>query len=126
MSETKLIKMKRIYFITLFFLIAVFLFSCKKETVVYATTADQITTQLKKVITDNYIKRIIAWDNQGGFPPISPDFGIGWTFSNGFITINGYGLNQTRNLLYLDKYDISNVLVSDGTSSPALILHFKN
>ncbi|MDP3684453.1 MAG: hypothetical protein Q8S01_11020 [Ignavibacteria bacterium] len=123
-----MIKMKRIYFITLFFLIAIFLFSCKKETVVYATTADQITTQLKKVIADNYIKRIIAWDDQGGFPPVSPDFGIGWTFSNGFITITGYGLgiDQTRNLLYLDKYKISNVLLTDGTSSPALILHFKN
>jgi hypothetical protein len=118
--------MKRIYFFTLFFLIAGFLCSCKKETIVCATTADQITTQLKKVITDNNITRIIAWDNQGGFPTISPTLGVGWTFSNGFITINGYGLNQTRNLLYLDHYDVANVLVSDGTNPPALILHFKN
>jgi hypothetical protein len=119
--------MKRICVLILLFSVCL-QYSCKKETIKYATTGDQITKQLQKVITDNGITRIIAWDDKGGFPTVSPTLGVGWTFSNGFITINGYGYDSrfTRNLLYLDSYDVSKVLVTDGTNPLALILHFKS
>jgi hypothetical protein len=121
--------MKRITILTILLLITSLQFSCKKETIVYATTADEITKELQKVITENAITRIIAWDDKGGFPPVSPTLGLFWTFSNGFITIGGYGGEGAKfswNLLYLDTYDVSKVLLTDGTNPPALVLHFKS
>lgn len=107
---------------------ALLLLSCKKEYIT-PTSADQITAQLQKVITENGITRVIAWDDRGGFPvPVTSGLGTTWMFSNGFIIIYGYGGNypyQARNLLYLDRYELSNVIINDGTQPLALILHFK-
>jgi hypothetical protein len=104
--------------------------SCKKENVITPTQADQITAQLQKIISENNIKRIIAWDDKSGFPTnISTTLGTNWSFSNGFITIFGYGGSPDsygKNLFYLDKYEISNILLANGTSSSALILHFRS
>lgn len=117
--------MKRL-FISFSFIFLYSLCSCQKEKVT-PTSADQITSELQKVISKNGIDRIIAWDDKTGFPnSISSDLGKSWTFSNGFISIYGYGLNQTRNLLYLDKYDINTITVTDGTHPLALILHFRS
>jgi hypothetical protein len=103
--------------------------SCTKEKV-SPTISDQITLELQKVIKANGIDRIIAWDDKGGFPTNIPTtLGTSWSFSNGFITIGGYGFNPQsywRNLLYLDSYEISNVLLGNGTTPVALILHFKS
>lgn len=120
--------MKRLSIFIILLSISCFQYSCKKETIVYATTADQVILQLQKVIKDNGITKIIAWDDRGGFPStISPTLGVFWTFSNGFITIEGYGFDSkfTRSLSYLDYYDIVNVLVTDGTNPQALIIHFR-
>ena len=90
--------MKKLLYIGLI----IFFSSCTKEKI-SPTSADEITTQLQKVIKENNIKRIIAWDDTGGFPTtISPTLGVSWTVSNGFITISGYGYDSkfTRNLLY--------------------------
>ena len=125
MKKLKSLKMK--FFLVISFMLVICLPSCTKEKI-SLTTADQITIQLQKVIKDNGIKRVIAWDDKGGFPTVSPTLGVSWTFSNGFITIIGYGYDSkfTRNLLYLDSYDVSKVLVTDGTNPVALILHFIN
>jgi hypothetical protein len=112
----------------LLFLLIISVSACKKETVL-PTAAEQTANVLKKVIAKSDIKRIIAWDDKSGFPTsISPTLGVGWTFSDGFISINGYGFGSyySRNLLYLDSYDISNVVVTDGSNPVALILHFRN
>lgn len=103
--------------------------SCQKEKTT-PTQADEVTIELQKIIAQNGIHRIIVWDDKSGFPnSISADLGKSWTFSNGFITIGGYISSPgsySRNLLYLDSYEVSNVPVNDGTISPALILHFKS
>jgi hypothetical protein len=120
---------RKLIFITLFIIIYA-LSSCKKENVIAPTQADEVTTELQKIITQNGIDRVIPWNDKSGFPTsISSTFGKYWSFSNGFITIGGFGGSPdsyTWNLLYLDKYYLSNVLLADGTSTPALILHFRS
>lgn len=116
--------MKQLFFFILIFLIASFQYSCKKETIVYATTADQVTNQLKKVITDNSIERVYPVKYNDVFPNTFPfQGGTSWSFLNGFIEIN-YGLNQSYNLLYLRYYTISQIALDNGTSAKALILYF--
>lgn len=122
--------MKRAHILIILLVGACLQYSCKKETIVQTTAADQITTQLQKVIKENNITRVIVWDDKGGFPTsIPPTLGKNWAFSNGFITVGGYGGTPdayTRNLLYLDSYEMANVLLVDGTTPPALILHFRS
>lgn len=113
--------MKKNIFVLMSLLIIYSLTSCTKETVITPTPADQITTELQKVISANSISNVIPWDNRTGFPTDIPtSLGSYWSFSNGFITIGGYGGSpgtQTRNLLYLDSYQIS------GTT---LFIHFRS
>lgn len=116
--------MKRIIFTVTVFLIASFQYSCKKETIIYATNADQITNQLKKVIVDNTINRVYPVRFNDVFPNSFPSqSGIFWSFSNGFVEIN-YGFNQAYNLLYLRYYTISQIGLDNGISAKALILYF--
>ena len=109
-----------------FILITCLFFSACSKEVITPTTANQVTEELQKVIKEYGIERIIAWDDNGGFPTVTPDLGRYWIFSNGFIEVGGYGYESkfTRNLLYLDYYDVLNVLVNDGSNPLALILHF--
>ncbi|HEY9341794.1 MAG TPA: hypothetical protein VIQ23_09450 [Hanamia sp.] len=112
--------MKRLLAISL--MLVIFLPACTKEKV-SPTVTDQVTMQLQKVIKDNGTKRVIAWSDKTGFPSNIPStVGTFWTFSNGFITITGYGTgsNFTWNLLYLDSYDVSN------DDQRTLLLHFKS
>ena len=79
-------------------IIGLFFPSCTKEKV-SPTISDQITLELQKVIKANGIDRIIAWDDKGGFPTNIPTtLGTSWSFSNGFITIGGYGFNKEDDL----------------------------
>jgi len=112
--------MKKLLVISL--MLAIFLPACTKEKV-SPTVADQVTMQLQKVIKDNGTTRVIAWSDKAGLPSNIPSsVGTFWTFSNGFITIAGYGStsNFTWNLLYLDSYDVSN------DDQRTLFLHFKS
>jgi hypothetical protein len=99
--------------------------ACKKETVISPTSADQITAQILNVIKSNNVQRVICWSDNTGFPgtPVSSDYGKNWNIENGFISINGN--YDVFNLLYLDRYDISNISVVDGTNPIALFLHFQ-
>ncbi|MBY0480519.1 MAG: hypothetical protein K2Q21_04115 [Chitinophagaceae bacterium] len=122
--------MKKYVFILTFLFLTISLFSCTKQTVNPQSQSDEVTVELQRVIAANNIKRIIAWDDRSGFPTnISTTLGTSWSFSNGFITISGYGGSPdsySRNLLYLDNYEIGNVLLGNGTNPIALVLHFKN
>ncbi|WP_298298870.1 hypothetical protein [Hydrotalea sp.] len=114
--------MKKIFTIFILF----FLFSaCKKETVITPTSADQISSEILNVIKSNYVKRVICWSDNTGFPgtPIQINYGKSWNIENGFISISGN--YDVYNLLYLDRYDINNITVVDGSTPITLFLHFK-
>lgn len=112
----------------LFIALLLFSFSCTKQTI--QTSASEITAEIQRVIKENYITRIIAWDDKSGYPTnIPPSLGGSWSFSNGFITISGYGSSPNtyyRNLLYLDSYEVTKVLLNDGSNPIVLVLHFKS
>lgn len=98
--------------------------SCKKE-IITPTSADQITSELQKVIKDNGLDKVYPVRSSSGFPNEFPaDAGGSWTFSNGFIQINGYLFNQSLNLNYLSNYAVLQVGLDNGTSVKALILYF--
>ncbi len=122
--------MKKYIIATSFLLLTISFLSCTKQTVNPQSQSDEVTVELQRVIAANNIKRIIAWDDRSGFPTnISTTLGTSWVFSNGFIGILGYGLSPEsylRNLLYLDNYSVSKILLVDGSTPIALILHFKN
>ena len=118
---------------TMNLLFAFFIFSllsCTKQTVAPQSSADEIEIEIQKVIKTNNVTRIIVWDDKSGFPSTIPtNLGTSWSFSNGFITICGYGGVPdcySRNLLYVDSYNIGSVLLNSSTAAPALVIHFKN
>lgn len=115
--------MKRIQ-ILLSLLLMMFSSACTKETVLQ-TSADQVTAQIKKVIKEKAVDRVYAIDINNGFQsPFPSNAGASWNFSNGFIQIQGYALNQSRNLNYLVKYNVSQVQIDTGESVLALLLYF--
>ena len=46
--------------------------SCTKQTITTQTSADEITTEVQKIIKDSNIKRIVAWSDKTGFPTRIP------------------------------------------------------
>src|SRR5262245_51882220 len=108
----------RIALIPILFL---FLFSsCEKDEVL--TEAEKTQQELQDVITHQNVQRVYAFDYPGGgWSTLPASLGVGWTFSNGYITIYGYNTNQNRNLAYLYTYDVVNVPVDDGTTKKALM-----
>ena len=114
--------MKKLFAISL--MLAIFLPDCTKEKI-SPTTSDQVAMQLQKVIKERGIDRVYAIDISSGFQtPFPSNAGAFWTFSNGFIEIQGYGLNQSRNLNHLAKYNVGHVTLDTGGSVLALLLYF--
>lgn len=103
--------------------------SCTKEEP-SVTQAELTTAELKNVINEKKPQRIIAIGYNETFPNSFPSStGVNYSFSNGFIFIDGY--ERAFNLSYLKAYNLANVMIFDGgvggstTTSSALILYFQ-
>lgn len=100
------------------------LFSSCTKTLDSKTSADQITMELQRVISERQLKRVYPVKANDVFPNFfRPETGTKWTFSNGFVQVN-YGLLSSYNLLFLKYYDVYQIDLSDGTNDKALILYF--
>lgn len=113
----------------LFFFIAICLFSCNKKTEV-PTQAEKTAIELKNVISTNNIHRVIPWDYNSQFANSFPKAsGTIFSFSNGFIEVNGFFYNA-YSLAKLKVYNIAKVNVRDDNGNiigidSALILYFE-
>lgn len=115
--------MRKLSALTVILLFA-FLPSCKKE-VINPTVGEKTQAELENVIVTKNIKRVYAFDYPGGgWTTLPASAGGFWTFSNGYITIDGYAFNQGRNLAYLYSYNVANVPLDNGTVVQALLLYF--
>ncbi|MCG2613371.1 hypothetical protein LZZ85_03730 [Terrimonas sp. NA20] len=96
---------------------------CKKETII-VSPAEQTANEIRSVAEKNNISGVFA-TRIGQFPGQFPaEATTTWTISNGFFNPN-YSSMPSYNLAYLVSYNISNVTLSNGTSSKALILYFQ-
>ena len=115
-------------FLNLFSVSLIFLqSSCSKEEAL-KTQAELTAIELQNVIHTRKPQRVVAVGYNEMFPnSFSSATGVSYSFSNGFILIDGY--SRTFNLTYLKAYDIANVIIHDGTgpvtTSSALILYFQ-
>lgn len=86
-------------------------------------TAEQLTEeQLKKVLSDNKLKRV--WAHKDGTTEagtILSDTGTKYYFSNGYITIYNGESFQSYNLAYLIGYKIKEMEISDNNSDDRIL-----
>ncbi len=99
--------------------------SCKKE-VINPTEAEKTQVELEGVIKTQLIKRVYSFDYPGGgWSTLPANAGLSWTFSNGYIIIDGFGSAQGHNLAFLYSYNVATVPLDNGTQTKALLLYFK-
>ncbi len=100
------------------------LVACTKDHIEYATSADEVATELQQTIEVKDIDRVYPVQSDEPLPnTYSASGGTAWSFSNGFISIN-YGFNQAYNLANLRYYEVTNVTLDDGSAHNALLLFF--
>ncbi len=115
-------KMLKVIF--LFSLIGSSIYSCTKEKLINATSADEITKELQLTIKTKSIQRVYPVKDGEPLPnTFASNSGNSWNFSNGFLSINS-GFNQSYNLSLLKYYEVTNVSLDNGTSQIALLLFF--
>lgn len=101
---------------------------CKKDN---DSSAELTAKQLKTVISENGIKRVLALEAGQPAPSvIFSDYGKKYSFQNGFITVTSGTDDISYNLDLLSNYEVKTVTVTAGTNTEAgeekvLLLTFK-
>lgn len=113
----------------LFTCICLFSFTgCKKDD---ESPAELSIAQLKTVISDNGIKRVIpVKDGESGTMEIYGEYGKTYHFGNGVFSISNSGIETSYELSLLSSYRIGELMVYDavegnGAKENVMLLSFK-